>query len=197
MGARTWRTTTTCAALLLTTTGCMVGPTIKDEPKKPAAATSNIPTGVAPAPGGQPTNGPAPVPPTGGVASPTPKPKLQIGATAPWQFRDGTQLWVQRVGLDAGTANTTRIVVEVRIINGNNPGLRPFSITVELTACPESPGGRCAPGARSVGDSTPMSAGQDIQSPRYFVAPASGLPGTIKGAVVYNSERVEFEGQPS
>ncbi|UGQ09916.1 hypothetical protein LO772_23875 [Yinghuangia sp. ASG 101] len=201
MPPRKWRTLTTCAALLLATTGCALGPTIKDAPKQPAAATAG-PTDKGTNAAQAPNPSGADALPSPGVPAPpstaTEKPKVLVGAETPVRFRDGTQVWIARVGDDTSAASgEPRAVVDVRIVNGSGGKLRPYSITLELTVCPDGRNGRCVPGGRTVGDSEPIAPGQSGQSPRYFTPPASGLPEQVTGYIEYNSERFGFEGRRS
>lgn len=198
MPARPWPLATTLAAVALTTTSCVAGPTITDE-QKPAAATAPtsavpITPNVPPGPGALPSgaSGAASQPPS---PSESQRPILRIGGE-PARFRDGTQVGVQRVVAegDGGASTAPRVLVELKIRNGTDKDLKPFFLTVELNACGTAP---CRPGGRVVGDSTAIRPGDEALSPRYFVPPSNGLPDNVQGVIEYKSERVSFEGKPS
>lgn len=204
MGARTWRTTTTCAALLLTATGCMVGPTIKDTPKKPAAAASDLPTvqatgqGAAPPGGQQPPGGnsnPQPVPTT---ASPTPtRQTYAIGGEEPFEFAPGMKLWVQEIAVQGpipvGAPGRQKVAVRILVSNDSGGDLRPYGLIVTLRGCP-SPNGTCStPGdGPDREEPTTIPVGGEQQLVRYFAVTNTAELSKARVEVAYNTARAAF-----
>jgi hypothetical protein len=147
MGDRLWRTATTCAAVLLATTSCVVGPTITDNPPKPAAADPatypsqpDPPQGGNPPPNGSSTAGaapgmPTPVPSSRTTAAPT----YVIGGDVPFKFADGSQVVVVQALVDvntgAGPGGLVRVVVRLNVYNGTDRPLWGYRLDVQLRAC--------------------------------------------------------------
>ncbi|WTW94588.1 hypothetical protein OG216_14850 [Streptomycetaceae bacterium NBC_01309] len=193
MGARTWRTTTTCAALLLTATGCMVGPTIKDTPKKPAAGATDLPTPTTTGGGVAPPNGTwgtgAPQQP--GASAPTPStsppPKYVIGGDTPFQFADKTKVTVNRV-FSAGPSDKSglvRVGVELEVRNDSGRSLKPYGLDIRLNGCVEE-----ACGKREAQGPDAIPVGGRALVVRYFDANPQDLS-------TFTVEVVDYESRPA
>lgn len=153
MPARPWPLATTLAAVALTTTSCVAGPTITDE-KKPAAATA--PTSLATTPfGSAPQSFPNIAPQASGAApgasappanTPPPHPTFAIGGRTPFVFADGSQVQVDQVKVDGPISGDpkqrVRVVVRVSIRNGTDRPLWAYRLDVQLRACAQ-PAPRC------------------------------------------------------
>lgn len=212
MGARTWRTTTTCAALLLTATGCVVGPTIDDEkPKTPAAATVGVPTvpegGNAPprnATGGPWAGNPsvpgAPATAPAASASPT-RPAYVIGGGTAFTFADGTRVDVLEARVDPSLGASAKgllpVVVRTQVTNGTTGPLWAYRIDLKLRACGQPP-------AQCLGIDTPTKEAEaaktlapgDSQEVSWFFGASADKAGAPVTVVVSDpkSGRAEFNG---
>ncbi|MCF2532791.1 hypothetical protein [Yinghuangia soli] len=203
MGARLWRTATTCAAVLLATTSCVVGPTITDDPPKPAAATDPAfpPDQPNPPQGGNPGNWPPnPGNPTAAPPSASPSPTQQvyaIGGTEPFEFAPGMKLWVEKIDkvgpIAVGAPGREKVAVRIVVRNDSNRDLRSFGLIVTLRACP-APSGSCStPGdGPDRVEPTTISAGSEQPVVRYFGVTEVGALATARIDVAYNTARGTF-----
>lgn len=207
MPARPWPLATTLAAVALTTTSCVAGPTITDE-KKPAAATAGAPSTVAvgPQPGtGATAPGPVWVPPSGAVvttapgATPSEAPQ-SVGSSTPFTFAGGVNTWVERMtvaGADVeGSGDSVRIAVQIRVENGTTAVFRPHDLDIQLMACPEI-GGACQKRSGSASEE-PQTVAANGRSTvvRYFAAKRSNLTAPVTLVVTYKAQHVKYAGVP-
>ncbi|MDI2132490.1 hypothetical protein [Yinghuangia seranimata] len=215
MRARTWHLPITCAAVLLAATGCAVGPTISDEPAKPAAAESGLPTTTqaqTQAPG-QPVR-PTTPPPGGGnqpgspgaTAAPATSPaapKYEIGGGTPFVFADGSEVQVLAAHNDGAISGDpkgrVRIAVRLSIKNGTDRPLWAYRLDVQLRACAD-PAPRCE---RITTPGTSAEAAKYVQQGEtktvdwFFAAKPDGLGSAVVEVGDPKSVRAEFNGTVS
>lgn len=146
MPPRKWRTLTTCAALLLATTSCALGPTIRDAPKQPAAATADAgarPTVTQTRPGGPAVGGPpgATPPLTSGSPVPTPSAVQKtyvFGGGVPFVFDDGMTIEVLGARIDrslAAAGDLIPVVIQTRILNGSSKQIWAYRLDIHVLGC--------------------------------------------------------------
>ncbi|WP_436787169.1 hypothetical protein [Yinghuangia sp. YIM S10712] len=129
-----------------------MGPTIKDDPKQPAAATAGagkVPEGQSSAngaetaqerPGGSAGSSPA-------TAAPEPsatKTTYTFGGGIPFELGDGALIEVVEARIDRSLDTSVRselvpVVVRTRITNGTDNELWPYRIDVQVHACGQPP----------------------------------------------------------
>lgn len=211
MGARPWRITTTCTALLLAATGCVVGPTVEDEAKKPVAPTEGPTnarpgaTGV-PGQGQQPPHGGSPiVSAPGGPTKASPPPpvdtRVVVGSSTPFPLGNGVNVWVEslRVVGPAGDAagDAVRIAVAIRVENKGNEVFQPHDLDVQLLACPEI-GGACTKRSGAASEEPQkVPVGSTASLTRYFAASRANAAGEVTLVARFKAQSTRYVGVPT
>jgi hypothetical protein len=200
MPARPWPLATTLAAVALTTTSCVAGPTITDE-KKPAAATApanTLPTGPrAPNAPNLPTAQASPNGSAIASASPTAPPKIySVGGDA-FEFASSMKVTVTAItdegAIASGAPGRRRVAVHLQVVNGSSGDLHPYGMLVALEACPAPTGSCGTPGdGPDRKEPSAIAAGTTADVVRYFGVPGTDSLKLARVEIKYNTTHATF-----